>query len=195
MSNSIFYRKLIVSPLAIVSLAFGIECISFGQLPISHDIKVESTRYVVWIVTEESSGSGVLIDKDLRLVVTNAHVVDNNKEVQVFFAVRDSSGDIVRARPFYKNKEHQSTLKRLGYVTRGRVVAKNPESEPDLALIELDGFPATSSVLSPFTRINYSNMQKDEAVYIFRSSKRTSAMAIKGRTFHKIRWRRFADTC
>ena len=168
MRNSILYRKIIVLTLAICLLALSVQSIGYSQLPVSPDkIKDDSTRYVVWIVTEKGSGSGVLISKDYRLVVTNAHVTGNYKEVEVFFAVRDSSGKIVRARPFYRNKDHQNTLQRLGYVTRGRVIAKypHPGNEPDLAMIELDGFPETISPLKLPRSIDYSKM-KDEHVHI-----------------------------
>lgn len=171
MEKIYFVRKLIMLILAIVFLTFGIQCISSGQLPISPDkIKDGSTGYVVWIVTDiatDSGGSGVLIDKNNRLVVTNAHVTGDDKEVQVFFAVRDSSGNVVRARPFYKNKDHQNTLQRLGYVTRGRVIAKYqyPGNEPDLAIIELDGLPETVSPLELLTSIDYSKMT-DEPIHI-----------------------------
>ena len=151
----ILYRKVIVFTLGTVLLAFGIQGIGYSQLAQKMD---EQTRYVVWIVTTDSSGSGVLIEKDLKHVVTNAHVVDNHKEVLVYFAVRDSSGNIIRARPFYKNKEHQRTLNRLGFVTRGRVIAKNdPETAPDLALIELDGLPETAKEFSFNDFINLSS--------------------------------------
>ncbi|MDE0399058.1 MAG: serine protease [Candidatus Poribacteria bacterium] len=167
MKNSI-YRKVFLLILLTVLLLFGVQGIGFSQLPISPDkIKDSSTRYVVWIVHEKGSGSGVLISKDYRLVVTNAHVTGDYKEVEVFFGVRDSSGNIVRAQPFYRNQDHQNTLQRLGYVTRGRVIAKYqyPENEPDLAMIELDGLPETVSPLKLLTSIDYSKMQ-DEPVHI-----------------------------
>lgn len=168
MKKIYFIRKLIVLILTSVLLTIGIQGIGYSQLPISPDkIKDDSTRYVVWIVTEKGSGSGVLISRNYRLVVTNAHVIGDYNEVEVFFAVRDSSGRIVRARPFYKNKDHQNTLKRLGYVTRGRVIAKyqHPGNEPDLAMIELDGLPETVNPLKLLTSIDYAKM-KDEAIHI-----------------------------
>lgn len=154
--------------LAIVLLALSFQSIGYSQLRVSPPkIKDESTRYVVWIVHEKGSGSGVLISKDNRLVVTNAHVTGDYKEVEVFFGVRDSSGNIVRAQPFYRNQDHQNTLQRLGYVTRGRVIAKHqhPGNEPDLAMIELDGLPETVSPPKLLTSIDYSKMQ-DEPVHI-----------------------------
>ena len=169
MRNSILYRKPIVVTLATVLLVFCIQGISSSQLPMSPEkIKDESTRYVVWIIREDGeSGSGVLISKDYRLVVTNAHVTGGDKEVQVFFAVRDSSGNIIRARPFYGNTDHQNTLQRLGYVTRGRVIAKyqHLRNEPDLAMIELDGLPDSVSPRKLPSSIDYSKM-KDEPVHI-----------------------------
>ena len=164
MRNSIVYWQVSVSIIVILLLVGIVQGVGYGQLQNSlspKEIKDDSTHYVVWIVVETdsgtSSGSGVLINKDARIVVTNEHIPKNEKEVLVFFAVRDSSGDIIRARPFYKNKEHRSTLKRLGYITRGRVIAKDPD--PDLALVELDGLPATARALNP-TSINYSKMEE-----------------------------------
>ena len=167
MKHSIVYRKLIVLTLATVLLVFGLQGVSFGQLSAA-EIKDDSSNYVVWIVTEKgSSGSGVLIDKVYRRIVTNAHVVKDYKEVNVFFAVRDSSGKIVRARPFYINEDHQNTLQRLGYVTRGRIIAKYQyrENEPDLAIIELDSLPATANPRELLS-IDYSKMKEDEQVHI-----------------------------
>ena len=175
MKSLILYRKVIVFALGTVLLAFGIQGIGYSQLAQKMD---EQTSYVTWIVTTDGSGSGVLIEKDLKHVVTNAHVVDNDKEVLVYFAVRDSSGNIIRARPFYKNKEHRRTLNRLGFVTRGRVIAKNdPETAPDLALIELDGLPETAkefsfndfiSLSSDHSKIAYPKMtEENPIVYIF----------------------------
>ncbi|MDE0088434.1 MAG: trypsin-like peptidase domain-containing protein, partial [Candidatus Poribacteria bacterium] len=169
MKTLILYRKIFVLMLATVLLVFCMQCISSGQLRIPPDkIKDESTRYVVWIVHDKGSGSGVLINKDYRLVVTNAHVVKDYKEVKVFFAVRDFSGNIIRAQPFYRHQDHQNTLQRLGYVTRGRVIAKYQDlgNEPDLAMIELDGLPETTSPLKPLTSIDYSKMKEDERVHI-----------------------------
>ncbi len=168
MKNSIIYQISLLILLTVL-LVFGVQSIGFSQLPVSPDkIKDESTHYVVWIVTEKGSGSGVLISKDYRLVVTNAHVTGDYKEVEVFFAVRDSSGKIVRARPFYRNKDHQNTLQRLGYVTRGRVIAKyqHPGNEPDLAMIELDGLPGTAIPRKLPSFIDYSKMKEGEHVHI-----------------------------
>ena len=163
MRNLILFRKVIVLILVNVLLAFGIQGIGYSQ---SGKIMDEQTRYVVWIVTRDGSGSGVLIDKTQRLVVTNAHVVNDDKEVEVFFAARDSAGNIIRARPFYKNQGHRRTLERLGFVTRGRVIAKNdPETAPDLALVQLDGLPETTKAIS-VSRYDYSTMEEEAPLTI-----------------------------
>ena len=97
MDKIFFVPILIVLILAIVLLTFRIQGISSGQLPVPPDkIHDDSTQYVVWIVTHEGGGaSGTLIDKEQKFVITNAHVVGDDKEARVFFAVRDSSGEIV----------------------------------------------------------------------------------------------------
>lgn len=163
MKSLILYRKVIVFTLGTMLLVFGIQGIGYSQL---YKIMDEQTRYVVWIVTTDSSGSGVLIDKTQRLVVTNAHVVNDHKEVEVFFAARDSAGNIIRARPFYKNQMHRRTLERLGFVTRGRVIAKNdPETAPDLALVELDGLPETTKAIA-VSGYDYSTMEEEAPLKI-----------------------------
>ncbi len=162
MRNSILYRKIIFQTLIVAVLIFCVEGICIGQLSITPDVvKDGSTQFVVWIVTKDGTGSGVLINKNRRYVVTNDHVTGENKEVQVFFAVRDSSGDIVRARPFYGSTDHQNTLERLGYVTRGRVIAKynHLENEPDLAIIELDGLPGSAVPRKLPLSIDYSRIE------------------------------------
>ena len=98
---------------------------------------------MVWIVAPGGSqASGVLIDKELRLAVTNEHVTDDHESVVVFFPVRDKNGQLIEERDFYANDSNIGVLERLGYATMGRVVAK--DSETDLAIIELEGLPETA---------------------------------------------------
>ena len=98
-------------------------------------------RSVMWIVNPSiSEGSGVLIDKRFKFAVTNAHVTGTHNTIDVYFPAPDENGELIKDRNFYLTSS--SVLKRLGYYTKGRVVAKNEET--DLAIIKLDGLPETA---------------------------------------------------
>ena len=98
-------------------------------------------RAVMWIVNPGiGEGSGVLFDRQFKLAVTNAHVTDTSQAVDVYFPAPDENGKLIKEREFYLKS--RSVLKRLGYYTKGHVVAKNVET--DLAIIRLDGLPETA---------------------------------------------------
>ena len=98
-------------------------------------------RAVMWIVNPGiSEGSGVLIDKQYKLAITNTHVIGTQNRIDVYFPAPDENGELIKDRNFYlKNSE---VLKRLGYYTKGHVVAKDEKA--DLAIIRLDGLPETA---------------------------------------------------
>ena len=90
---------------------------------------------VVWIHSTRdrglATGSGTLIDKDRRLVLTNYHVVQENPNAKVFFPVlRD--GQPVSEKEYYIDR-----AKRLAI--GGKVILFNKKA--DLALIQLDSIP------------------------------------------------------
>ena len=118
-------------------------------------------RAVMWIVNPGiGEGSGVLFDKKFKLAVTNAHVTDTSQAVDVYFPAPDENGKLIKERDFYLN--HRGVLKRLGYYTKGHVVAKNVET--DLAIIRLDGLPETARKIDwGFTT---PPVNKGELVYI-----------------------------
>ena len=98
-------------------------------------------RAVMWIVNPGiGEGSGVLFDRQFKLAVTNAHVTDTSQVVDVYFPAPDENGKLIKERDFYLKS--RGVLKRLGYYTKGHVVAKNVET--DLAIIRLDGLPETA---------------------------------------------------
>ena len=99
---------------------------------------------VLWIITPDAAGSGVLIDKERQLAVTNAHVTDNAESVTVFFPRRDRDGKVIKNQDYYVN--NIGWLESLGYVTQGRVIAENVRS--DLAIIQLDRLPTTASEIA-----------------------------------------------
>jgi S1-C subfamily serine protease len=90
---------------------------------------------VVWIHSQRSkglaTGSGTLIDRDRRLVLTNYHVVEENPRATVFFPYF-RNGQPVAEKQFYLDRKN-----RLGRA--GRVVAVDKQA--DLALIQLGSVP------------------------------------------------------
>lgn len=90
---------------------------------------------VVWIHSKRdaglATGSGSLIDKDRRLVLTNYHVVLDNPSAKVFFPhFRD--GQPVAEKDYYRDR-----AKRLAI--DARVVALDKKA--DIAIIRLDSIP------------------------------------------------------
>ena len=82
----------------------------------------------------------MLFDKKFKLAVTNAHVTGTQNTIEVYFPAPDENGELIRDRNFYLT--NSSVLKRLGYYTKGHVVAK--DTTIDLAIIKLDGLPETA---------------------------------------------------
>ena len=98
-------------------------------------------RSVMWIVNPGvSEGSSVLFDKQYKLAATNAHVLGEQNTIDVYFPAPDEKGELIKDRNFYLTSS--GVLKRLGYYTKGHVVARDEET--DLAIIKLDGIPETA---------------------------------------------------
>jgi len=90
---------------------------------------------VLWIHSKHdrglATGSGSLIDKDRRLVLTNYHVVQENPTVRVFFPVfRDGA-------PIAEKSYYVDRLNRLA--VHGKVIAVDKIA--DLAIIRIDSVP------------------------------------------------------
>lgn len=111
-------------------------------LPAGQRVYQQLLRSTAFILTREAedafgrsfrgAGSGVLVDKDRKLVLTNYHVVKELRSVIVFFPQRDEQNKLITLpRRYVENI--------ADYGTTGRVVDRNPTK--DLALIELDRVP------------------------------------------------------
>ena len=98
-------------------------------------------RSTVWVLAKNSegtsSGTGVLIDADRKLVVTNSHVVGDSRVAVIFFP------DIQDGQPVVGRKHYLTNVRKLGI--RGRVVAV--DRKRDLALIELQKLPAGAQAI------------------------------------------------
>ncbi len=94
-------------------------------------------KSVVWIHSsrgggKQATGSGSLIDRKHRLVLTNFHVVGDNDRATVMFPLYQN-GKLVAERDFYLER-----IRRDGI--RGKVVARDRRC--DLSLIQLEDLPA-----------------------------------------------------
>ena len=115
----------------------------------------KAVRSTILIITPDlKKGSGVLIDKKLKLAITNKHVVRDHKSVHVFFPARNKDGQLInKSHPenhlteFYLNEDYEEVLTKLGYATEGNVILKSPDPETDLAIIELKGMPETAEAI------------------------------------------------
>ncbi|MEO0531086.1 MAG: serine protease [Planctomycetota bacterium] len=94
----------------------------------------------VWIVNldTDTTGSGVVVDAERRLVITNYHVVGESREVALFFAAYDSEGRLVTDGGTYA--KNFKTLEEGELACFGKVVGT--WKERDLALVELDFMPS-----------------------------------------------------
>ncbi len=93
-----------------------------------------------WIITsnaddETSTGTGVYVDAEKRLVLTNAHVVGDSRSAVIFFP------DMADGMPEVKRKHYLSNVVKLAQP--GKVVAI--DRKRDLALIQLPKAPAEAT--------------------------------------------------
>lgn len=182
MKKMSLYRKVTILTIVTVLSMFCLQSISFSQFPSARQRETFSTSInpklsvdqvynktinsLVWIVSKSGQGSGVLIDEDLKLAVTNHHVTKDHEEVAVFFPIRDRYGILIDDREFYLNKSNLGVLMRLGYASSGRIVANEPKT--DLAIIQLDGFPDTAREIEHnFNYPTHLYMDDEERVQIF----------------------------
>jgi S1-C subfamily serine protease len=113
------------------------------------DVFQESVRGVVWIENHFPSrnvtydGSGFLIDRQRRWVVTNYHVVEDERAVDVYFPVQGRNGGWIGDRDYYRN--HRNALAASGFYAVGHVIAK--DRTHDLAILRLDNEPYSAQEL------------------------------------------------
>ena len=120
---------------------------------------------VVWIENfdGESQGSGTLVDKERKLVVTNQHVTENADWVFVSFPVPDRNGKLIDNRAYYH--ENYLSLALNGYGTWARVIAENRGR--DVAILQLDFLYENSREINHDFGKDFSrNMKKNEIVHL-----------------------------
>ncbi|TWU38322.1 S1 family peptidase [Novipirellula artificiosorum] len=132
----------------ILSPAFcGLFALTFFAMP-TQSARADADKYsqtlksTVWIITsdaddETSTGTGVFVDKEKRLILTNAHVVGDSRSAVVFFP------DLVNDLPKVKRKHYLDNVLKLAQP--GKVVAI--DRKLDLALIQLPKVPERAKVI------------------------------------------------
>ncbi len=85
----------------------------------------------MWAGKGARYGTGALIDEKRRLVITNYHVVQEEKEVVVFFPALKAGRPVVDPAHYYQNAE--------ALALTGAVVAR--DAKADLAVIQLPSLP------------------------------------------------------
>jgi S1-C subfamily serine protease len=91
----------------------------------------------------EPIGSGVLVDLENQLVLTNYHVVDDAKELLVFFSAYDENGQLLTDHRIYQ--QNRSALGEAGIAMVGRVVGR--WKSKDLALLKLSHLPIEAQAI------------------------------------------------
>ncbi len=135
------------------------------------DIYRKSLNSTVWILAKSAgatvSGTGVLIDKDRKLIVTNFHVVGDSRAVVIFFPEFNDDTLVVDRRHYLKN------VRLLG--RRGAVLFT--DQRRDLALIQLENLPENAEALEmaddsakPGSRVHsIGNPGSTEALWVYTS--------------------------
>ena len=140
------------------------ECPVDMNLPVDQ-IYEQAMQSVVWIknLDNDSQGSGVLIDEDRKLVVTNEHVTDGAGFVFVSFPVTGTDGELIGDREYYNTNWLSLALN--GYGSRARVIAE--DADRDLAILQLDFLPENSrSIRHDFTTDLSRSVSRNEVVHI-----------------------------
>ena len=123
--------------LLLLVLIFTLVGTARAQEPTNRKLYGEAIRSIAWIVNDKYRGSGFLLNKNLRFVVTNAHVVTDSERVDVFFPVTDRKGNVIQDREYYR--KYWVPLEAQGFYSSGRVTVIDKEN--DLAIIQVDWIP------------------------------------------------------
>jgi tetratricopeptide (TPR) repeat protein len=127
----------------LVLLAVLLCCDRPAQAETGADLYQQTLRGTAWVITPaKGKGTGWVVDRRRKLLVTNYHVVADHETVDVVFPVR-RDGRLVTERTYYT--ENLRELQRAGRAVSGRVVRK--DGARDLALVELDALPDDASEL------------------------------------------------
>ena len=112
-------------------LALACSVLAAGSVVADEKVYAKTVKSTVWIVAKKSTGSGILVDKTNRLVVTNEHVVGSEETVTIFFPAD------VNGRQSASRKHYLDRTKTLGI--KGKIIARNVQR--DVAIVQLERLP------------------------------------------------------
>jgi S1-C subfamily serine protease len=141
-------RRILVA-VSLLALTAGPAAAADKTAPLTgKEIYQRTLKSTVWIAhlvelgggrAALATGSGSVIDVPGRLILTNFHVVGNEKEVRVFFPQFDKQGKLIAA------KDHYLQQLRDGKGLTGTVLYA--DHKRDLALVKVDRLPTgTTSI-------------------------------------------------
>jgi Tfp pilus assembly protein PilF len=120
------------------------------------EIYKRTVRATARVSTARGTGTGWLLDRDRRLLVTSYHVVADEDSAEIIFPTyRD--GNLITERAYYK--ENRARLREGGHLVTGRVVQR--DKGRDLALLEAVSLPDGVAEL----RLAADSPQPGEAVH------------------------------
>lgn len=162
-----FIRQLLIG--AVVCSAAVFSGISSATADV--EIYNQTLKATAWVLAktdgETSSGTGVLVDAEKKLLITNFHVVGEARTAVLFFPEIKDGKAIVDRNHYLKN------VRKLGI--RGRILGI--DRKRDLALIELDRIPkgmnaitlADASVSTGEAVQSIGNSGSTEALWVYTS--------------------------
>ncbi len=132
-------RGLVPLALVLVGAILAVPAPRPAQAPRSGaEVYRHVLRAVGWVrATDKGQGTGWVVDRERRWLVTCYHVVGDNDSVEVVFPVR-RGGRILDERQWYVT--HLPELRTSGHAVQGKVLRRNRDT--DLALVELASLPA-----------------------------------------------------
>jgi len=144
----------------------------------------KTLKSTTWVLSKTSdgtsSGAGVLVNREKKLVITNAHVVGDSRNTVIFFP------EMKKGRPVFERDHYLDNVKKLGI--RGRVIGL--DRKRDLALVELEKLPkgaqaielADESALPGEEVQSIGNAGTTDALWVYTSGKVRAVYQKKFRT-------------
>jgi tetratricopeptide (TPR) repeat protein len=125
-----------------VGLAFPLPGAQAADGLSGKDVYRQTLRATARVSTPNGAGTGWLLDRERRLLVTNYHVVGDQDSAEVTFPAYHD-GKLIAERTYYR--DNRDLLRKTGHFVTGRVLSRDPDR--DLALLELAALPDGASEL------------------------------------------------